>query len=68
MTWWAKRRCPSCAGDGWRRVQAPDGRIFNSDESCETCNGTGVIFRGPGEVAGPATRRLFHQGEWQWLN
>jgi DnaJ-class molecular chaperone len=69
MTWWTKRCCPSCAGDGWRRVVHPDdGHVYNSPDSCETCNGTGVIFRGPGEVDSAAKGRLFHEGEWRWLN
>ena len=68
MTWWDKIRCPDCAGDGWRRIRAPDGRVGSDGESCDRCNGSGVIFRGPSEVVGSGTRRLFYEGEWRWTH
>ena len=68
MRWWDKIRCPGVPATAGAGSCTPDGRDPIDRESCETCNGNGVIFRGPCEVAGAAIGRLFHQGEWQWMH
>ena len=44
---WTEIPCPTCAGDGWRKVRLADGRELNSPDACFTCSGIRRMFQSP---------------------